>query len=209
MCASLKCMQEGCHPFIFYHRVRPFLSGWKQNPALPFGVLYEGVSPYKQQFYGGSAAQSSLLPFLDIGLGISHENIRLVHNCNPSLDFEFAGRRISFLLCEITWSNLTESFWFMLRSVSLRVRLYSRNYQKVANIREFVINTLLKNGFATFSNGKLVKEADVAIDEVDWFLLNLKFSNFKLFIELAEAPELLQCVSWQVAGHKVCFCCRN
>ena len=30
MCASLASMKEGCHPFIFYHRVRPFLSAWKQ-----------------------------------------------------------------------------------------------------------------------------------------------------------------------------------
>ena len=25
MCASMCTMSEGCHPFIFYHRVRPFL----------------------------------------------------------------------------------------------------------------------------------------------------------------------------------------
>jgi Indoleamine 2,3-dioxygenase len=30
MCLSLETMREGCHPFIFYHRVRPFLSAWKQ-----------------------------------------------------------------------------------------------------------------------------------------------------------------------------------
>lgn len=30
MCDSLESMKEGCHPFIFYHRVRPFLSAWKQ-----------------------------------------------------------------------------------------------------------------------------------------------------------------------------------
>jgi hypothetical protein len=29
MCDSLESMKEGCHPFIFYHRVRPFLSAWK------------------------------------------------------------------------------------------------------------------------------------------------------------------------------------
>ena len=30
MVESLETMREGCHPFIFYHRVRPFLSAWKQ-----------------------------------------------------------------------------------------------------------------------------------------------------------------------------------
>ncbi|RYG69750.1 hypothetical protein EON64_01925, partial [archaeon] len=73
-CDSLSSMREGCHPFIFYHRVRPFLSGWKHNPTMPEGVLYEGVTDIRQMFYGGSAAQSSLLPFLDIMLGIEHDS---------------------------------------------------------------------------------------------------------------------------------------
>lgn len=38
---ALSRMPVGCHPLIFYHRVRPFLSGWKANPTLPDGVLYE------------------------------------------------------------------------------------------------------------------------------------------------------------------------
>ena len=41
MVDSLENMREGCHPFIFYHRVRPFLSAWKHNPTLPLGVIYE------------------------------------------------------------------------------------------------------------------------------------------------------------------------
>ena len=73
---SLSAMREGCHPFIFYHRVRPFLSAWKHNPTLPQGVIYEGVSEIRQQYYGGSAAQSSLLPFLDIALGVSHSSTK-------------------------------------------------------------------------------------------------------------------------------------
>ena len=104
MCESMSATREGCHPFIFYHRVRPFLAGWKSNPAVPNGVKYEGIeiswadrqdnqsadandrnkrwqgvnrqatldtcSP--QYFSGGSAAQSALLPFLDICLGVDH-----------------------------------------------------------------------------------------------------------------------------------------
>lgn len=77
MCESLTNMREGCHPFIFYHRVRPFLSGWRHNPTLPNGVIYRGVfNNSRQQFYGGSAAQSTLLPFLDIALGISHDSVK-------------------------------------------------------------------------------------------------------------------------------------
>ena len=85
MVDSLATMREGCHPFIFYHRVRPFLSGWKHNPTLPNGLFYQGVTEERQQFYGGSAAQSSLLPFLDLSLGVSHEN-------SKSQDFLLAMR---------------------------------------------------------------------------------------------------------------------
>jgi len=55
MCVSLEAMNEGCHPFIFYHRVRPFLSGWKHNPTLPHGVVYEGtdIGEEKRHFYYG------------------------------------------------------------------------------------------------------------------------------------------------------------
>ena len=75
MVTSLKKMNQGCMPFIFYHRIRPFLSGWKSNPSLPDGIVYEGVKGGERQFYyGGSAAQSPLLPFLDISLGVSHAN---------------------------------------------------------------------------------------------------------------------------------------
>lgn len=76
-CLSIESMREGCHPFIFYHRVRPFLSGWKDNPILPDGVIYQGVNnDVPMKFFGGSAAQSALLPFLDICLGISHSNTK-------------------------------------------------------------------------------------------------------------------------------------
>ena len=55
MCESLSAMREGCHPFIFYHRVRPFLSAWKHNPTLPNGIIYEGVCTERQQVREGSS----------------------------------------------------------------------------------------------------------------------------------------------------------
>ncbi|CAN0057092.1 unnamed protein product, partial [Ascophyllum nodosum] len=78
---ALSRMPVGCHPMIFYHRVRPFLSGWKANPTLPNGVLYEGVSWRRKQYYGGSAAQSTLFPALDAALEVSHSK----HSSNAFL----------------------------------------------------------------------------------------------------------------------------
>ncbi|KAG7286755.1 hypothetical protein NEMBOFW57_009069 [Staphylotrichum longicolle] len=69
-------MHESCDPHIFYHRIRPFLAGSKNmaDAGLPNGVLYEdgsGNETYRQ-YAGGSNAQSSLIQFFDIVLGIEH-----------------------------------------------------------------------------------------------------------------------------------------
>ncbi|MBZ3886767.1 Disintegrin and metalloproteinase domain-containing protein 9 [Sciurus carolinensis] len=45
-------------------------SGWKGNPQLSEGLLYEGVWDTPKKFAGGSAAQSSIFQSLDILLGI-------------------------------------------------------------------------------------------------------------------------------------------
>lgn len=68
-------MRENCDPYIYYHRVRPYIHGWKNNPALPEGLLYEGVAAYEnkpQQFRGETGAQSGIIPAVDAALGITH-----------------------------------------------------------------------------------------------------------------------------------------
>lgn len=69
-------MYESCDPHVFYHRIRPFLAGSKNmaDAGLPNGVIYEdgsGIEFYRQ-YGGGSNAQSSLIQFFDIILGIEH-----------------------------------------------------------------------------------------------------------------------------------------
>ncbi|KAL9956821.1 hypothetical protein ACROYT_G038362 [Oculina patagonica] len=61
-----------CDPDEFYHDLRPFLAGWHGNPALPDGLIYEGVSERPLQYNGGSAAESSVFQVLDAALGVSH-----------------------------------------------------------------------------------------------------------------------------------------
>ena len=70
-------MPEKCDPFIYYNRVRPYIFGWKNNPATPNGVIYEGVDAYNgepQLFRGETGAQSSIVPALDALLGVTHSN---------------------------------------------------------------------------------------------------------------------------------------
>lgn len=69
-------MYENCDPHVFYHRIRPFLAGSKNmaDAGLPNGVIFDdgtGTSDYVQ-YSGGSNAQSSVIQFFDLVLGIEH-----------------------------------------------------------------------------------------------------------------------------------------
>ncbi|PVH91154.1 indoleamine 2,3-dioxygenase alpha type [Periconia macrospinosa] len=72
----LERMYESCDPHVFYHRIRPFLAGSKNmaDAGLPNGVLFDdgtGEQDYVQ-YSGGSNAQSSIIQFFDIVLGVEH-----------------------------------------------------------------------------------------------------------------------------------------
>ncbi|KAF1918333.1 indoleamine 2,3-dioxygenase alpha type [Ampelomyces quisqualis] len=72
----LERMYESCDPHVFYHRIRPFLAGSKNmaDAGLPQGVMFDdgtGQQPYVQ-FSGGSNAQSSVIQFFDVVLGVEH-----------------------------------------------------------------------------------------------------------------------------------------
>ena len=71
-------MPEKCDPYIYYHRVRPYIFGWKNNPALPDGLIYESCFDEKPQlFRGETGAQSSIVPTLDALLNVMHERDEL------------------------------------------------------------------------------------------------------------------------------------
>lgn len=76
MYAALCRMVEHCDPFVYFHRVRPYIHGWKNNPALPQGLVYEGVEEYGgvgQFLRGETGAQSGIIPSLDGFLGVGHK----------------------------------------------------------------------------------------------------------------------------------------
>jgi indoleamine 2,3-dioxygenase len=77
MCETLDQMPKNCDPYIYFTRVRPYIHGWKNNPALPNGIIYEGVSEYQgipQKFRGETGAQSAIIPALDAALVVTHED---------------------------------------------------------------------------------------------------------------------------------------
>uniref|UniRef100_A0A672JEC9 Indoleamine 2,3-dioxygenase 1 n=1 Tax=Salarias fasciatus TaxID=181472 RepID=A0A672JEC9_SALFA len=60
-------------PAAFHGTLRIFVSGWRDNPMLPRGLLYEGVSNEPVLLSGGSAAQSSAIQCFDALLCVQHE----------------------------------------------------------------------------------------------------------------------------------------
>ncbi|KAJ6157689.1 hypothetical protein N7470_005281 [Penicillium chermesinum] len=73
----LQQMYDNCDPYVFYNRIRPYLAGSKNmtDAGLPKeGLNYDDGSgvPIYRQYGGGSNAQSSLIQFFDIILGVEH-----------------------------------------------------------------------------------------------------------------------------------------
>lgn len=117
-------MPERCDPYIYFHRVRPYIFGWRNNPSLPDGVVYEGVDEYKgvgQKFRGETGAQSAIIPAMDGVLGIEHEKDELreylmeMRTYMPPKHVEFiqaveAGPSVRNFVTTIKKSSLTQVF---------------------------------------------------------------------------------------------------
>ncbi len=68
-------MPERCDPHMYFTRVRPFIHGWKDNPAMPHGLRYDGVERYQsrgQAYRGQTGSQSSIVPAMDALMGVGH-----------------------------------------------------------------------------------------------------------------------------------------
>lgn len=119
-------MEEMCDPHIFYYRLRPYLAGWKgmSDLGIPNGIKYGEKGDYKI-FAGGSNAQSSLIQFLDILLGIEHFSI---------------GTKRSAIKGQISPETSKNSFINDMRNYMPKEhREFLIHFGKVSNIREFVL----------------------------------------------------------------------
>ena len=94
-------MPERCDPYVYFRRVRPYIHGWQDNPALGTGLIYEGVPETRgvpQLFRGQTGAQSSIVPAIDALLGIQHAQDPLrsfldeLHAYRPPLHRAFIDR---------------------------------------------------------------------------------------------------------------------
>lgn len=68
-------MPERCDPYVYFHRVRPWIHGWANNPALGGGLVYEGLfDGQPQALRGQTGSQSSIVPSMDALFGVKHSD---------------------------------------------------------------------------------------------------------------------------------------
>ncbi|MCT2558826.1 indoleamine 2,3-dioxygenase [Tsuneonella sp. YG55] len=71
-------MPERCDPYIYFHRVRPYIHGWANNPALKGGgLVYEGVDRFEMKpmaYRGQTGSQSSIVPAMDALFQVGHSD---------------------------------------------------------------------------------------------------------------------------------------
>jgi len=69
-------MTERCDPYVYFHRVRPYIHGWANNPALKGGgLIYDGVEKLEgkpQALRGQTGSQSSIVPAMDALFQVGH-----------------------------------------------------------------------------------------------------------------------------------------
>uniref|UniRef100_A0A8C6US99 Indoleamine 2,3-dioxygenase 2-like n=1 Tax=Neogobius melanostomus TaxID=47308 RepID=A0A8C6US99_9GOBI len=69
---AFELMHSHVDPTIFHATLRIFLSGWRDNPMLPNGLVYEDISDEPVLLSGGSAGQSSSIQCFDALLCVRH-----------------------------------------------------------------------------------------------------------------------------------------
>ncbi|GGX72447.1 hypothetical protein GCM10011309_23480 [Litorimonas cladophorae] len=128
-------MPERCDPYAYFERVRPYIHGWKDNPALPEGVLYEGVVSHggaRQSYRGQTGSQSSIVPSMDALLGIGHAADPMKAYLDELHIYRPPGHR-RFIDDLREQSNL-RAFVMMAKDSALS-RAYNANVQAVADFR--------------------------------------------------------------------------
>jgi len=70
-------MGERCDPYIYFNRVRPYIHGWANNPALGEGLIYDGIDRFEglpQAYRGQTGSQSSIVPTMDALFQVGHSD---------------------------------------------------------------------------------------------------------------------------------------
>ncbi len=149
-------MPERCDPYIYFERVRPYIHGWKDNPALPNGVIYEGVERYgsaAQAFRGQTGSQSSIVPSMDALLGVGHAADPLREYLDQLHEYRPRGHRR--FIDDVRATSTLRDFAQKVQSHSLN-EAYNANVQAVADFRsrhlEYAASYINKQGKRSAGN---------------------------------------------------------
>ena len=96
MIAVFDRMPDYCDPYVYFHRVRPWIHGFTDNPALPNGIVYEGVEATAgkpQHFRGQTGSQSSIVPVMDALLAVGHHQDPLRRYLDELHEYRPIGHR--------------------------------------------------------------------------------------------------------------------
>lgn len=143
-------MPERCDPYVYFERVRPYIHGWKDNPALPLGLIYEGVERYgseAQAFRGQTGSQSSIVPSMDALLGIGHAADPLKNFLDQLHFYRPVGHRA--FIDDVRANSTLRSFVEAAQNSGL-TQAYNANVQAVADFRtkhlEYAASYINKQG---------------------------------------------------------------
>ncbi len=143
-------MPERCDPYIYFERVRPYIHGWKDNPAMPKGLIYEGVEAYAgkpQAFRGQTGSQSSIVPCMDALLGIGHATDPLKSYLDQLHIYRPPGHRV--FIDDIRQTSRLRAYVERAGRPEL-TRAYNANVQAVSDFRsqhlEYAASYINKQG---------------------------------------------------------------
>jgi indoleamine 2,3-dioxygenase len=134
---TLQKMFKKCDPYVFYWKVRPYLSGWENEDRLPQGLIYEGVdgndengNPIYRRYIGGSAGQSALIQALDIALSVKHYPTGIKPHANSSCH------------CYNGHNEPQQPYLHRIRqNIPGPHRRFLEDLAKIADIRNYIIST--------------------------------------------------------------------
>ena len=64
MQATLERMGERCDPYVYYHRVKLPMSGWKSSDVYPDGLVYEGGKNTDHVLTGANVTNAVDIPLI-------------------------------------------------------------------------------------------------------------------------------------------------
>lgn len=197
-----------CDPEHFYHLIRPFLSGSKQENT--DGWFLEGIELYVK-YAGGSAAQSSLIPAEDAFLGVKHPKdkfLRSMRDYMPAEHRKYLEHQETRPGFQELRSQLTEAEYLPLEEARKRCVTWLKKFRdfhkEIVNRYVMRFNSFTGTGGTDINKNlnQYIKNTEVAKDELedDYYREFLSWHDFAILIMILL---YLMMVNWFVKNCEI------